>query len=143
MKNTVTGEVLAGGFCGLLFGCGLVWSGMANPAKVLGFLNLSGQWDPTLVVVMAGALLVSLPGFWLVKKAAGPLLCDTFQIPSSTRIDKRLVSGAVIFGLGWGLAGLCPGPAMAGLSSGEPGIYIFVAAMLVGMLLHDKGPLGG
>ncbi len=120
---------------GVMFGAGLAWSGMTNPARVLGFLDVTGAWDPTLVLVMAGALAVATPGFALVLRGARPLLADAFRLPTRASIDPRLLAGALIFGVGWGLAGLCPGPAIAGLITGSPAVLAFVLAMLVGQWL--------
>lgn len=130
--KTVLSAFVTGG----LFGAGLALSGMMNPAKVLGFLDIFGVWDPTLGFVMGGALLVTVPGFWLVRKRKGPLFGASFQIPTRQDLDARLIGGAALFGLGWGIAGFCPGPAVAALSSALPGVFLFVAAMLAGMLVH-------
>ena len=123
---------------GLLFGLGLCVSGMVNPAKVLGFLDVAGAWDPSLALVMGGALLVALPGFQLLLRRARPLAAERFQLPAAVRIDKRLLTGAALFGLGWGLAGLCPGPALAAVVAAgwQPGL--FVAAMIAGLLLAGR-----
>ncbi|MEJ1994614.1 MAG: YeeE/YedE family protein [Limibacillus sp.] len=121
---------------GTLFGFGLALSGMMNPAKVVGFLDLAGSWDPTLAFVMAGALLVTIPGFWLVRKRQGALLGGGFQIPTRKDIDAKLLGGALLFGVGWGVAGFCPGPAVAALSTGLPQVLLFMAALLSGMILH-------
>ncbi|MDR0779841.1 MAG: YeeE/YedE family protein [Pseudomonadales bacterium] len=120
--------------CGLLFGAGLMLSEMVNPARVQGFLDLfNGVWDPTLAFVMGGALLVTLPGFALARRRTQPLCADCFAEPAATVIDRPLLLGAALFGLGWGLAGLCPGPALVNLISFEPQALLFVAAMLGGM----------
>jgi uncharacterized membrane protein YedE/YeeE len=121
---------------GTLFGFGLALSGMMNPAKVVGFLDLAGSWDPTLAFVMAGALLVTIPGFWLVRKRQGALLGGGFQIRTRKDIDAKLLGGALLFGVGWGVAGFCPGPAVAALSTGLPQVLLFMAALLSGMILH-------
>jgi len=126
---------LAALFCGLLFGVGLAVSGMMDPAKVVGFLNLAGNWDPTLLFVMGGALLVSGPGFYLVLRRRRPVLEASFDLPTRTTIDGRLLSGAAVFGVGWGLSGFCPGPAVAALSMGLLPVFAFLAAMAAGMLL--------
>jgi uncharacterized membrane protein YedE/YeeE len=120
---------------GIAFGVGLALSGMLNPAKVLGFLDFAGAWDPTLAFVMAGALLVATPGFQLVLRRPEPWFAQRFSLPVRTDLAPRLVIGAVIFGVGWGLVGLCPGPAVANLVSGRREVFVFVAAMLAGMVL--------
>lgn len=128
---------------GLLFGSGLALSGMLDPARVLGFLDLaSGHWDPSLLFVLGGALLVALPAVQLQRRLARPLLDSTFHLPPTAPVDRRLLPGALLFGLGWGLAGLCPGPALAGLGLGIAKVYGFVAAMVVGMVLHDRRASG-
>lgn len=121
---------------GLLFGLGLTISGMINPAKVIGFLDVAGNWDPSLALVMASGLAVTVPGFHFILKQKRPLFETKFFLPSKADIDLRLISGAVLFGIGWGLAGLCPGPALAGIVSLDSSVLSFVAAMLGGMLLH-------
>lgn len=131
--------VLSALLCGLLIGVGLVISGMADPIKVLGFLDLFGQWDPTLAFVMGGGLCVYLPLYhFVVKPRQAPVLASIFQLPSKTKTDKRLLMGATIFGIGWGMSGICPGPAMTNLSGGQTDIFLFVIAMLVGMILTNK-----
>ena len=126
-------RVAAQFLAGLLFGLGLVVSGMADPAKVLNFLDLFGSWDPSLAFVLAGATGTTLVGYRLVLARHRPLLAPSFQLPTATRIDVRLLTGAAIFGVGWGLAGLCPGPAITSLALGAPGTLAFVPAMLVGI----------
>ncbi|OLP55026.1 transporter [Rhizobium rhizosphaerae] len=121
--------------CGLLFGAGLVISDMANPQRVLAFLDIAGAWDPSLAFVMAGALVPSSLAYWIKRRQARPLLDKEFHIPTSRTIDGRLVGGAVLFGLGWGLVGLCPGPAFAVLITGRWQAALFVGAMLTGMLV--------
>ncbi|MGJ8667900.1 MAG: DUF6691 family protein [Oceanococcus sp.] len=117
---------------GVLFGLGLALSNMMDPAKVLNFLDLSGQWDPSLMLVMGGAIGVTLPGFWLVLKRPHPLLDKQFYVPDARNINASLLLGAAMFGVGWGLAGLCPGPAIAGLATGKVDLLIFVVTMLLG-----------
>ena len=117
---------------GLLFGIGLVISGMVNPAKVTNFLDIAGQWDPSLALVMAGAVGVAAAGYMLVQRRAAPVFAPQFELPSTTGIDQRLVSGAAIFGIGWGLYGFCPGPAITSLMTGGSIVWIFVAAMFAG-----------
>jgi hypothetical protein len=122
--------------CGLIFGAGLLISGMVQPTKVLGFLDIFGAWDPSLAVVMAAALAVAMPGFRLAGLRTGPLLARDYFWPTKTGIDAPLVIGAALFGIGWGLVGLCPGPALESLASLSPGVIIFVVAMAAGMALH-------
>lgn len=121
---------------GLLFGAGLALSGMMNPERVLGFLDVAGAWDPSLAFVLAGAVGVSALGYAIKARMAQPALAPRFEVPTNRSLDARLLAGAALFGLGWGLAGFCPGPALAGLSLGLPEVGLFVAAMLAGMLLH-------
>ncbi len=128
---------LASFVCGLTFGFGLLISGMTQPDKVLGFLDVLGRWDPTLAFVMAAALAVSGVGFALAKKRPAPLLAAQHLWPTRTDIDRRLVIGSVLFGAGWGLAGLCPGPALENLASLSPQVIAFVIAMMAGMLALD------
>lgn len=125
---------------GSLFGFGLALSGMTDPAKVIGFLDVTGSWDPSLAFVMGCALLVSLPAFQLARRRrdARPWFSPEFAWPTIKTIDWRLLAGAALFGIGWGITGLCPGPALASLISGAPLIIGFVLAMLVGMWLHDR-----
>jgi hypothetical protein len=119
--------------CGLVFGMGLVISGMTQPTIVLGFLDVFGAWDPTLLIVMAAALIVTVPGFWLSRQRGRTVSGDAIQWPSRTDIDRPLVAGALLFGAGWGLIGLCPGPAVVNLASLSPRIGVFVIAMVLGM----------
>ncbi len=122
---------------GLLFGLGLLLSGMTDPAKVLGFLDLFGAWDPSLALVMGGAIAVGFFAFALAKKRTTTFLSGALQMPTSDQVDKRLITGALLFGAGWGLAGFCPGPALVSLASGEAKAGVFVAAMLIGMALFE------
>jgi len=128
---------------GLLFGAGLVVSQMANPAKVLGFLDVgaiaAGGWDPSLAFVMAGGLAVTLIGYRLVFARGRPLAAERFQLPATNVIDARLIAGSAIFGVGWGLVGYCPGPALAALAFGNGATVIFVLAMIAGMALYRAG----
>lgn len=124
---------LASLLAGLVFGLGLIVSGMANPAKVLGFLDLAGHWDPSLAFVMAGAIAVGAVAFTVARRRAVSFLGAEMRLPSARHIDRRLVLGSVLFGIGWGVAGFCPGPALVALGMGEPKALVFVAAMLVGM----------
>lgn len=121
------------GLTGLIFGLGLVVSGMANPAKVIGFLDLSVPWDPSLMFVMGGAIAVGLPGFFMAKRMKKSLIGLPMNLPTSTAIDKKLLLGAVLFGAGWGIGGFCPGPAVVAAAALYTDGLIFVGAMLVGM----------
>lgn len=123
--------------CGVAFGAGLTLAGMTDPSRVIGFLDMYGQWDPSLAVVMASALAITLPAFRWAGRRARPMLEHRFHHPERTRVDHELIRGAIVFGIGWGLAGLCPGPAIAALASGEPQLVAFVLAMLVGMAARD------
>jgi uncharacterized protein len=122
---------------GLVFGFGLVISGMTQPAKVLGFLDVFGAWDPTLAFVMGGALAVSLPGYYFARGRGRPLFTAHFRWPTRNDIDAPLVGGAVLFGVGWGLVGLCPGPAIVNLATLLPQVFLFVVAMGAGMYALD------
>jgi uncharacterized membrane protein YedE/YeeE len=134
-------DTLVGFLCGLVFGFGLLISGMMQPAKVLGFLDLfGGAWDPSLAVVMAAALAVAFSGYALARRRGRPLLADQSLWPTASAIDRPLVAGAILFGIGWGLVGLCPGPAIENLATGSPRVLAFVAAMIVGMLLQRTWP---
>ena len=119
---------------GLLFGWGLLISGMTDPGKVQGFLDLAGAWDPSLAFVMGGAVLVGLFAFAVARRRTTTLLGGALKLPTATQIDKRLVVGGLLFGIGWGLAGFCPGPGLVSLASGELKALVFVAAMVAGML---------
>ncbi len=123
---------------GIIFGLGLCVSEMINPTRVIGFLNVFGRWDATLLLVMAAAVTVAGIGFPLVARRAKPILADKFVVPEKTDIDLRLITGSVLFGVGWGLAGLCPGPAIAALASMSPPILMFVAAMIGGQWLASR-----
>lgn len=120
---------------GLLFGAGLIVSGMADPAKVLGFLDVSGNWDPSLLLVMVAAVAVTAIGYRLAWRRKRPWLAPSFDLPTNRQIDTRLLAGAAIFGIGWGLAGICPGPGLVlfGMSPTAPAILAFVLAMLIGL----------
>lgn len=119
---------------GLLFGIGLAVSQMINPAKVVGFLDFAGDWDPTLALVMIGAVIASAPGFAFAKKRDTAVLGEAMRLPTRRDIDARLIGGAALFGVGWGLSGFCPGPALAGLGSGLVPVVVFVVAMAAGMI---------
>ena len=126
---------------GLVFGIGLILSGMSDPAKVLNFLDVFGSWDPSLAFVMGGAILVTAPGFALLRRNwATPLFDKQFRIPDKTDIDPKLLSGAAIFGIGWGLGGFCPGPALTALPIAASGTLVFVPLMLLGMWLAQQTP---
>ncbi len=122
---------------GLVFGVGLLVSGMANPAKVLGFLDLAGQWDPSLAFVMGGAVAVGSIAFLLARRRTLSLIGLEMRLPTANHIDRRLIVGSTIFGIGWGIAGFCPGPALVALGMGEAKAIAFVVAMLLGMGLFE------
>lgn len=124
-------------FVGLLFGLGLLLSGMTDPAKVLGFLDLFGTWDPSLALVMGGAIAVGFFAFALANQRSTSFLGGALHLPKSNQIDKRLVIGGLTFGAGWGLAGFCPGPGLVAMASGEVKAAVFVAAMVAGMLVFE------
>lgn len=126
-------QILATLISGLLFGLGLCVSGLVNPAKVQAFLDIAGDWDPSLAFTMAGAVIVTGVGYRLAFKRGTPLFANVFQIPPAGVIDRKLITGAAIFGIGWGLVGFCPGPAITSLAFGLTPVFVFVAAMLVGM----------
>jgi uncharacterized membrane protein YedE/YeeE len=124
-------------FAGLAFGIGLIVSQMANPAKVLGFLDLAGRWDPSLALVMGGAIVVAVVGFALAGRRPTTLLGTPSLLPTTRVIDGRLIGGSLLFGVGWGLAGFCPGPAFVALGAGHAKALVFVAAMIAGMLVFE------
>ena len=119
---------------GLLFGLGLMLSGMTDPGKVIGFLDLLGTWDPSLALVMGGAIMVGFFAFTVAKKRTSTFLGGALRLPTNMDMDKKLVIGSLLFGAGWGLAGFCPGPALVSMADGQPKALVFVLAMLVGML---------
>ncbi|MEO6699704.1 MAG: DUF6691 family protein [Paraperlucidibaca sp.] len=123
---------------GALFGWGLIYSGMSDPYKVQDFLDLTGQWDATLAFVMGGAIAVTVPAFALMHRLKKPLFAATFNWPLANIIDAKLVIGAMLFGIGWGLSGLCPGPALVNIGTGQGDILFFCATLLAGMWLHDR-----
>ncbi len=129
----------------LMFGIGLILSGMADPAKVLGFLDLAGAWDPSLAFVMIGAIAVGLVAFAIAKRRTRSLLGLALKLPAAHQIDRRLVGGSLLFGVGWGVAGFCPGPALAALGMGDLKAVVFVGAMLSGMGIFEllDGARGG
>ena len=128
---------LASLICGLIFGFGLLIAGMTQPAKVLGFIDVFGRWDPTLAFVMGGALALSSAGFALARSQGRPIFATKHLWPTRTDLDRPLVIGSVLFGIGWGLAGLCPGPALVNLASFSPQVIVFVLAMIAGMIAKD------
>lgn len=130
-------QTIASLICGAVFGIGLAISGMTNPAKIIGFVDITGQWDPSLAFVMVGALIVYAIGFRLSQRSGKPILALRFQVPSRNDVDARLVGGAVLFGIGWGMAGICPGPAITALAFGMEKFYVFFAAMAVGSLAYS------
>lgn len=123
---------------GLVFGLGLIAGGMANPAKVKAFLDLAGAWDPSLALVMGGAIAVALPAFALARRRRVAWSGEPMDIPTATHIDARLVGGGILFGIGWGVGGFCPGPALVALATGWWPAAVFTVAMLAGMLVHDR-----
>lgn len=130
-------QLLAAFATGLVFGLGLILSGMTDPSKVIGFLDLAGNWDPSLAFVMGGAILVGSIAFHLAKGRTKALLGDAMRIPTASQIDRRLVLGSLAFGTGWGLAGYCPGPAVVSVAQGGSKPVIFVAAMIAGMAIYE------
>ncbi|MGR1252282.1 DUF6691 family protein [Aeromonas veronii] len=133
-------KLLTSLFAGVLFGLGMAISGMMDPARVTGFLDLAGAWDPSLAFVMGGALLVFMPGYFLlVKPRRQSVLGEPIVAVPAPRLELRLIGGAALFGIGWGLVGICPGPALSLISSGQPMILLFIAAMVAGILLFDRG----
>lgn len=130
-------QTLVAFLIGLLFGLGLLLSGMSDPGKVQGFLDLAGAWDPSLALVMGGAIAVGVVGFALARRRDSALLGGSLQLPKATQIDRRLVLGSLAFGVGWGLAGFCPAPALVALGAGYRQALVFVIAMLAGMLVFE------
>ena len=128
---------ITAGLAGLLLGLGLILSGMANPAKVVGFLDVAGPWDPSLGLVMGGGLVAGSIGFALLKKQPTTLLGEPLNLPTSRKIDLRLIMGSVLFGIGWGMTGICPGPGLVLLGAGIPEGVIYIASLLVGMTLYS------
>lgn len=122
---------------GLLFGLGLIVSGMTDPSKVIGFLDLAGTWDPSLAFVMAGAILIGAGAFTMAKKRQRSLLGAPMRLSTATELDSRLLLGSLVFGIGWGLSGFCPGPAVVSAAAGQPKAWIFVASMLAGIALYN------
>ena len=130
-------DTLSSFIVGLIFGIGLILAGMTNPAKVIGFLDITGTWDPSLAFVMGGAILVAIIAFRFAKKRTANFLGGAMRMPTSDMIDKRLVIGSLLFGAGWGMAGFCPGPALTSIGTGNPKAVIFVIAMIVGMAIFE------
>ena len=126
--------IIASLLSGLLFGFGLIVSGMSNPARVLNFLDFSANWDATLAFVMGGAIAIAAPGIYWVRKRNKPLFADSFDIPTSKVIDSKLITGSAMFGVGWGISGFCPGPAVVAIATMQSDVLLFVGAMVVGML---------
>jgi uncharacterized membrane protein YedE/YeeE len=124
---------------GLIFGVGLVISGMTEPAKVIGFLDVAGDWDPTLAFVMGGAIAMHAPLKWFFTRREAPLFDDRFHLPTATILDKKLITGAALFGIGWGLAGFCPGPALTSMATSTNALTL-AGAMVIGMLVHGCLP---
>lgn len=139
MRNPAAARLALALTAGALFGFGLSLSGMIDPARVSGFLDVaSGHWDPSLIFVLGGAVLVAVPGVLLSRLLVRPILAEDFSLPAKTRIDRKLITGSAIFGLGWGLAGFCPGPALSAFALGLAPVILFVCAMIAGMLVHDR-----
>ncbi|WP_425646260.1 DUF6691 family protein [Agrobacterium leguminum] len=139
MKNPAVARVVLALVAGALFGFGLSLSGIVDPARVSGFLDVaSGHWDPSLMFVLGGAVMVAVPGVLLSRRLAKPVLAEDFSLPAKPRIDRPLITGSAIFGVGWGLAGFCPGPALSALALGLMPVVLFVSAMIAGMLVHDR-----
>ncbi|MEP5729668.1 MAG: DUF6691 family protein [Sulfitobacter sp.] len=131
-------NIILGLLAGLVFGLGLVVSGMSDPAKVLNFLDVAGTWDPSLAFVMAGASITTFVGFRWVLRRENPFFAAAFQLPSATQIDRRLLGGAVLFGIGWGIGGFCPGPAWTALTLAAPGTLAFLPMMLIGLWIGRR-----
>lgn len=122
---------------GLMFGIGLLISGMANPSKILGFLDLAGKWDPSLALVMLGAIIIGLPAFYLAKRKRVAFCGEAINLPTANNIDKKLILGSFAFGIGWGLVGFCPGPALVALGTGSIKAIVFTLAMIAGMFIFE------
>lgn len=133
-------KILVALLSGLLFSLGLSRGGMTQPEVVLGFLDVFGYWDPRLAFVMVGAVVTTAIGYWLVLRGQRPLLSESFQLPTARRFDLRLIGGAAIFGIGWGIGGYCPGPALASLSGGAPSLLVLVGCMILGWWLASRLP---
>ena len=131
-------QIAMGLFAGLIFGLGLVISGMSDPAKVLNFLDIAGRWDPSLAFVMGGATIVTFLGYRVVLRRPAPLLSDAFHLPAARMIDLRLLGGAALFGIGWGVGGFCPGPAWTAVTLLAPGTLVFLPMMVLGLWLGNR-----
>lgn len=139
MNGTAFIRLVVALLAGAVFGFGLALSGMIDPARIIGFLDIaSRRWDPSLIFVLGGAVIVAAPGVMVQRRMAKPVLGDEFHLPGKAGIDERLLVGSAIFGIGWGLAGFCPGPAVSALSTGLAPVALFVCAMTAGMILHDR-----
>ncbi|MDK1373159.1 MULTISPECIES: YeeE/YedE family protein [unclassified Sinorhizobium] len=138
MTNGNYVRVVAALVSGVIFGFGLSLSGMLDPARVRGFLDIARDWNPSLAFVLGGAVAVAAIGVVVARRMRKPLFDERFHRPTAPVIDRRLITGSAIFGIGWGMVGLCPGPALASLSLGLPATFLFVAAMLAGMTVHDR-----
>jgi uncharacterized membrane protein YedE/YeeE len=126
-------RIIASYLIGLIFGIGISISGMANPAKVINFFDVAGTWDPSLIFVMGAGLIVAFVGYRIVLGKDAPVLADAFQLPTNRDLDFKLIGGSAVFGIGWGIAGFCPGGALPALGTGRSEVFIFVAALLVGI----------
>lgn len=124
---------------GFVFGLGIMVSGMINPAKVLNFFDIAGTWDPSLAFVMGGALAVTVLGYRFILRRPSPILAESFRLPTKTEIDLRLVGGAAVFGVGWGIAGFCPGGSLPAIGTGQTNVLVFVGALVAGILLAKFG----
>lgn len=136
MKNQNMQKNISALLIGVLFGAGLCISGMSDPDKVLNFLNFLGQWDPSLLFVLGGAVVTTFIGYIVILKKEGPVFGNQFHLPTSTDIDKKLIAGAALFGIGWGMTGYCPGPAVSGLAFGAPEPWLFCLSLALGFTAH-------
>ncbi len=136
-------RILMAFLTGLIFGIGILISGMANPAKVLNFFDVAGLWDPSLMFVMGGALLTTFLGYRFVLAREAPILSAAFQLPTASQIDLKLIVGSAVFGIGWGLSGFCPGAALPALGTGRQEVFIFVASLIVGLVVTRLITIGG
>lgn len=123
---------------GVLFGVGLIISQMVNPDKVKNFLDITGEWDPSLAFVMISALVIFIPAYWMIAKLNKPILVESFNLPTKKKLDKPLIVGAILFGIGWGISGICPGPAVVNITGDTAKIMVFIIAMLIGMLISGQ-----